>query len=144
MTIYIVEIECFYIDGEYKIKEICVMNLLHPFRNLQHKMMIVKTPSKEGDFRTNRYLTNYFHKIPLHTSYDLTTLPYIPTGSMVLTHGEQKQKTLQQIYKDCLVINIFPTISYKNYSCIVRCPYFIHGINCSFNKCCILYNLINK
>lgn len=141
--IYIVEIECLSINGVSVIKEICAMNLLHPFQNLQHKMMTVDTPSRAADIRTNNYLFKNHHKLPIHTSYDLPNLPYIPPNSLILTHGDQKQKTLQSIYKNCLVINIFPNMSYKNYSCIIRCSYFNHGIHCSYNKCAILYNLLN-
>lgn len=136
MQIYIADFEAFKTtDNIFSVKEICFINLLNPMFDVKHSLLTVT--KKNLNMRTARYLTKYYHRLPIRTIYDEARLPFIPCGSIILIKGEEKSRHLQELYPNCTVFDPFSyhIESLSKYTIYSKCAFFEHGQCCAYKKC---------
>lgn len=147
--IFIAELEGYFIAGQFYVKEICCIPLIHSYNNkCIHQMIDIPVqPYNSRDRATCNYLLNKHHGIPLKTLYDVSHTPTLPKGAIIITHGDEKMKILREIYQQCTVTSMLENIPFKSLMETARltgqkCPIMNHGPHCAYMKCKILQLLI--
>ena len=141
MRVYIADFEGYYMENQFIIKELCLMNLLHPLSDTYHVMLhMEKHPKSKKDLRTARWLLTQWHHLPMKTIFDVTQVPAIPNGSILLVKGLEKTQKIREIYPYCIVMDPFTNCvdSFNTYNIYHACKYFKHGTHCAYKKCVYL------
>ena len=135
---FIVDVECFQVNGKLVAKEIAVINMKYPGHDAGHAMLTLRThPTSRKDLRTARYLTQHHHRLPMVTPQDQSSPPYVPDGSIIfMTGGRVKRECIKSLYPQCHVLDVGIPINMTNATCPCK---FRRHLKCAYKKAVILY-----
>jgi hypothetical protein len=155
MAIYFIDFEAFQYGrgGEYKIKELCILDAGRPYNYLYYLFRQDMTWSaiSPEEQRNYNYQTRCIHRLHWEEGHSVFCRECIMRHIMARFELEESRFYVMDSPKGAKIGYLraqFPQLNFVAYGGVkfatlpktsVQCPYRIHGEHCAYLKCCRLY-----